>query len=174
MSLPPAKAREAVLIALFALTSHESSSEALSPEGLVLSVMHQLKITRARAKEALQRAFLVFEQKETLKVQILKTCTDYSWNRLGRIEQVVLLLCLFEIQEAITPPKVLLAEASRLGKKFASISSARFVNAVLDAIIQNKQIEVDVISDPMIDELNNAIEKGYEVHVDASEEPEEV
>jgi transcription antitermination factor NusB len=167
MSLPPAKAREAILVALFALTSHEESQEGLSPEGLVQSVMHQLKITKARSKEALETAFLVFEKREQLKAEILKTCPDYSWNRLGRVEQVILLLCSYELKEEKIPTKVLLAEGTRLAKKFASLSASRFVNAVLDAFCQKKQIEVLLPADPMVDQLHEALEKGADIQMES-------
>lgn len=166
MSLPPAKAREAVLVALFAITSHEESLEGLSPEGLVQSVMHQLKITKARAKEALEAAFLVFEARDQLKAEILKTCPDYSWNRLGRVEQVVLLLCCFELKEEKVPTKVLLAEGTRLAKKFASTTASRFINAVLDAFCQKKQIETLPSVDALVDQMNEALEKGAQVQME--------
>lgn len=167
MSLPPAKAREAVLIALFALNSHESSSDSLSPEGLLLSVMHQLKITKARAREALERAFLVFEKREELKERILQACVEYSWNRFGKIEQAVLLLGLFELQEGSIPTKVVLAESTRLGKKFASVTASRFINAALEAIKENKQIRTSETNDPLIDELKAAIEKGHTLEIES-------
>lgn len=173
MSLPPAKAREAVVAALFALTSHEASQESLSLEALVQSLMHQLKITKARAKEALQRAWNVYEVREQLQAEILSTCSDYSWNRLGRIEQVVLMLCLHEMKEGEVPTKVLLAEATRLTKKFAAQTSCRFVSAVLDAICQKTQIKMEVACDPMIDQLHEAIEKGASVELESDPVQEE-
>ncbi len=167
MSLPPAKAREAVTAALFAITSHEHSQESLSLEALSHSLMHQLKITRARAKEALQRAWDIFEARDQLQTEILKACPDYTWNRLGRIEQVVLMICLFEIKEEKEPTKVLLSEAARLTKKFAAQTSCRFVGAVLDAICQKKQIKMEIASDPLVDQMHEAIEKGADVQLES-------
>ena len=60
--------------------------------------------------------------------------TNWRLERLGVIERCVLRLGAAELQEGVTPPRVVLQEAVRLAERFGSAQSARFVNGVLDAL----------------------------------------
>ena len=60
--------------------------------------------------------------------------TNWRLERLGGVERAVLRLGVGELMLAATPPRVVIQEAVRLGERFSSAESARFVNGVLDAI----------------------------------------
>lgn len=65
---------------------------------------------------------------------------QYAWERVPAVEKAILRLGAYELcsVEGKVPPKVALAEAIRLARKFSTRESARFINAVLDALYQEK------------------------------------
>lgn len=69
--------------------------------------------------------------------EIDKTLTDITtnWrlNRLGAIERSVLRIAAAELEQGITPPRVVIKEAVRLAERYGTPQSAKFVNGVLDA-----------------------------------------
>ena len=60
--------------------------------------------------------------------------TNWRLERLGAVERAVLRLGVAELLLGTAPPRVIIQEAVRLGERFGSAESARFVNGVLDAI----------------------------------------
>jgi len=59
--------------------------------------------------------------------------TNWRLNRLGAIERSVLRIAAAELEQGITPPRVVIKEAVRLAERYGSQQSAKFVNGVLDA-----------------------------------------
>ena len=60
--------------------------------------------------------------------------TNWRLERLGAVERAVLRLGVAELLLGSAPPRVVIQEAVRLGERFGSEDSARFVNGVLDAV----------------------------------------
>lgn len=71
---------------------------------------------------------------EGLDAALREVTTNWRLERLGVIERCVLRLGAAELQEGVTPPRVVIQEAVRLAERFGSAQSARFVNGVLDAL----------------------------------------
>ena len=61
---------------------------------------------------------------------------DWTFERLGFIEQAILLLALAEQKVLQTPKSVIIDEAIILSKKFSDEDSYKLVNATLDKVIQ--------------------------------------
>ncbi|NLC42274.1 MAG: transcription antitermination factor NusB [Erysipelothrix sp.] len=61
---------------------------------------------------------------------------DWTFERLGFIEQAILLLALAEQKVLDTPKSVIIDEAIILSKKFSDEDSYKLVNATLDKVIQ--------------------------------------
>lgn len=70
----------------------------------------------------------------TLDTELEAVTTNWRIGRIGAIERCVLRLAAAELQQGVTPPRVVLQEAVRLAERFGSEQSARFVNGVLDAL----------------------------------------
>ena len=133
MALAPQKFREIVFLLLY---THEFPGS--SQEETVLMIMQELKVTKRSVLEASGKVEKILEKIETIDKMIAGTATDYSFDRISRIEKTVLRLALYEILfEKSVPPKVAIAEAIRLTRKFGTPEGAHFVNAVTDAIYQN-------------------------------------
>jgi len=65
--------------------------------------------------------------------------------RMALVDRNILRLAVWELLSARTPKKVVINEALRLAKEFASAESARFINGVLDAAA--KRIEKNLRRD---------------------------
>jgi N utilization substance protein B len=70
---------------------------------------------------------------EELDAGLIDVTDNWRLERIGAIERSVLRLGAAELEQGITPPRVVIQEAVRLAERFGSAESARFVNGVLDA-----------------------------------------
>lgn len=130
MSVPAQKFREAVFQMLYSLDIGRSNHD-----DIIELIMHELKIPKKAAKEALSRAQMILKKLSEIDAMISKTSQSYTFERIQSVERNVLRLGLYELffDEAI-PSKVALAEALRLTRKFGTKESASFVNAILDTL----------------------------------------
>src|SRR5690348_1768104 len=100
MPLPPQKFREAVLQILFS-QDYERGDE------IVPFMMEELKTTRRAMSEAYERAGQIREKLDEIDEKITKASTEYSFERISRVERSVLRLSLYELLfDATIPPKV--------------------------------------------------------------------
>lgn len=130
MALPPQKFREIVFQLLF--SSDFASDE---PEEMIALLMKELKVTKKTMLEATTRASLVMERLAEIDEKISAFSTEYSFERISKAEKSILRLGVFEILFDLSiPPKVALAEAIRICRKFGSPESAQFVNGLLDSV----------------------------------------
>lgn len=130
MPLPVQKFREAVFQILY---SSDFGIE--SEEGMVSFMMGELKTTRKAMSEAKARVQAVLEKLPEIDPLITSASTEYSFERISRVEKTILRLGLFEILfDSLVPEKVAIAEAIRLARKFGTPESSQFVNAILDGI----------------------------------------
>lgn len=98
-------------------------------------LMAQLAITKRVVREASMVKEKILEKKNQIDELICKHSESYEFERIPRIERNVIRLGAYEILfSPNVPPKVAIAEAIRLTRKFATPEAAAFVNAVLDSI----------------------------------------
>jgi N utilization substance protein B len=138
MPLPQQKFREIVFLLIYSSDLFEKCAEEN-----VSFIMEQLKVTKKTLCEAQGYVASLWELVPTIDEIIRKHSTEYKLERICRVELNILRLGVYEIlyQKEKIPPKVALAEAIRLTRKFASRESGDFVNAVLDAAYR-ESIEV--------------------------------
>ena len=105
-------------------------------------LMAQLSVTKKIVREASELKEQILGKKEQIDGLIRKYSESYDFERIPRIERNVIRLGTYELFfSPDTPPKVVIAEAIRLTRKFATPEAAAFVNAVLDSMF--KQIKID-------------------------------
>lgn len=75
----------------------------------------------------------VWEHQKDLNSAIEKYSLNWSLARVGRLEQILLQLALYEILYLGTPPKIVISESMRLADEFGAGSAKSFVNGILDA-----------------------------------------
>lgn len=128
MPISPQKFREIVFQMLY-------SDDFGSSEEVAEMLMAQLSVTKRIVREARETKDKVLEKKEKIDAVIRGSSEAYDFERIPRVERNVLRLGIYEMLfSGIIPPKVAIAEAIRLSRKFATAEAATFVNAVLDAV----------------------------------------
>lgn len=131
MSLTPQKFREAVVLFLFSLDFSSDHEETLA------LVMEELKINKRYASEAYEKAKFIWTYLNDLDLLISKYSTAYEFNRIPYSEKNILRLAFFElVVEKQLHYKVIISEAIRLTRKFASREAGSFVNALLDQYVK--------------------------------------
>lgn len=142
MVVPQRKFRELVFQMLF---SHDLNEDA--DMKIITSMVDQLTVTKKTLRQAHGRMQCVFEKLEDIDQHISGCSRDYDFNRISRVERNILRLGVFELlYDEEVPPKVAIAEAIRLSRKFGTPEGGAFVNAVLDAIYRAKDSELCLLN----------------------------
>lgn len=143
MPLPKQKFREIVFQLLFSHEAGEVSSEHAD-------LLHEeISISKGQMREVWQRAMLIEEHKEKLDQKIISCAKDYELERIPQAERNILRLAAYEILfDDEIPPKVAIAEAIRLTRKFSSSQAASFVNGVLDKLFRDQKEQEEEICPP--------------------------
>jgi N utilization substance protein B len=128
MPISPQKFREIVFQLLY-------SEDFGSGEEVVEMLMAQLAVTKRIVREASIVKEKILEKKGEVDARIRKASQAYEFERIPRVERNVLRLSLYEMLFSTDiPPKVAMAEAIRLCRKFSTAEASAFVNAILDTI----------------------------------------
>lgn len=142
MAIAQQKFREILFQLLFSQNFTSLEEEEISD-----LLMQQLKVTRKVMKEAHEKCKEIFAKTEEIDQLIVRFCKSYDFQRISEVEKSILRLGLFELcyseSTSRVPPKVAIAEAIRLTRKFATAESAGFVNAILDAVHQAQGLTME-------------------------------
>ena len=139
MGIAPQKFREIVFQLLY---SDDFGGDTESIEML----MGQLAVTRRIVREgfAVKEKFL--EKKIEIDTLIRAHSTAYDFERIPRIERNVLRLGVYELLfSPEVPPKVAIAEAIRLCRKFATQEATQFINALLDKVYKECSLKKESV-----------------------------
>jgi len=133
MTLPPQKFREAVFQILYSRDFQLDEEIEIIP-----MMMQELKTTRRNMGEAAERVKAILAKNEEIDERIQAASTEYTFERISRVERTILRLGIFELLfDPSIPPKVAIAEGVRLCSKFGTPESSQFVNAILDGVYKN-------------------------------------
>ncbi len=133
MALSPQKFREIVFQLLYSLGFEKSERGELS------LVMRQNEIPNSAARLALEKAEAIWQIHEDLDRVISEKAESYDLDRIPMIERTVLRLGIYELLHTDLPPKVVIAEAVRITRKYATAEGATFTNALLDRLYKEKE-----------------------------------
>jgi len=137
MTLPIKKFREVIFLLLYC--SDLSGDES---EGLIEMLSKELKVSKKHVREAGSKMRLVKAKQPEIDAQIASETHSYEFKRIYSIERNILRLGLYEmLYDDTVPPKVAIAEAMRLGKKFGTPASVAFINAIMDHLYKLDQGE---------------------------------
>jgi len=127
MAISPQKYREILFLLLY-------SSEFGSEGEVVEILMAQLSVTKKVVREALVHREKISAKVAEIDLLIQQHSQSYALERIPFVERTVLRLAIYELLYAQElPRKVVISEAIRLAKKFATVEAAHFVNAILDS-----------------------------------------
>ncbi|CAM3536033.1 transcription antitermination protein NusB [Erysipelothrix sp. HDW6B] len=85
-------------------------------------------------EEMLEVIHRAVARKEIYGLALNQYLNNWKFDRLGYIEQAIMLIAAAELELGIQAKVVVLDEAVRLAKEFADQDSYKFINGVLDAI----------------------------------------
>lgn len=125
--LPQKKYREVVLQLLFSIDMGRGDDD-----DAISMISKELSLSKKTATQAFERAMTIWNGRERLEQKIGGISQDYDFSRIGRVEQNILRLGLFELEAGEVDSEVAISEAVRLSRKFASPEAASFVNAIMD------------------------------------------
>jgi N utilization substance protein B len=74
------------------------------------------------------------DNRERIENSIRTYSKNWSYERIGKVEIIVLTLGISELIMDLTPKKVVISEWVKLCDKHSSSQSAKFVNGILDTI----------------------------------------
>jgi len=134
MSLSQQKFREIVFQILY-------SQDIAKPDIDLMSrlMMGELSVSKKNVRLAQERADTICKELSFIDEKIASVSTSYDFDRIQTVTKNILRLAVFEIFfDPEIPPKVAIAEAIRLSRKFNTPESAAFVNALLDHLYQKK------------------------------------
>lgn len=81
----------------------------------------------------------VIENKDNIDTIANRYLKDWSINRLGKTDQAILRMAIYEILYTDTPDIVCINEAVELAKEFSDDKVKNMINAVLDGIMHDKE-----------------------------------
>lgn len=132
MALPIQKLREIVFHLLYS-----NDFEALN-EDMIPFLMQHHQVTKKSLYTAQDIVGKLASHRQEIDELIQSHSAEYEFDRIPRVERNLLRLGIFEmVYSKETPPKVAISEAVRLARKFATVESAQFINAILDAIYKH-------------------------------------
>jgi transcription antitermination protein NusB len=140
MPIAPQKFREIVFQLIY---SDDFGADA----DVVEMLMAQLSVTKRIVREASSIRDAILAKKKEIDDLIQVHSESYELDRIPRVERNVIRLAAYELLfSKEVPPKVAIAEAIRLARKFATPEAATFVNAILDAILKQHLAEPTDVS----------------------------
>ena len=131
MSFPKQKFREIVLQVLF------SQGFTGLEEELASFLSEQLAVSKKIIFEAIEKSRAISSLIPEIDARVEGVSSSYDWSRISSVEKSILRLGVYELfHDTSLPPKVTIAEAIRLARKFSTPEGASFVNAILDSLFQ--------------------------------------
>ena len=83
----------------------------------------------------------VRQNKESIDEKLESTTVNWSLGRMAVTDRNVMRIAAWEILFGETPPRVAINEAIELSKRYGDENSSRFVNGVLDKLMQEAHTE---------------------------------
>lgn len=128
MAIPQQKFRELVFQMLY---SHDTGQG--DDRDIQSLLMKELEVTRKVIFTAQDRIEQIKSKQAEIDKLISKASRSYNFDRIPSVERNILRLGAYELlYDDEIPPKVAIAEAIRLTRKFSTPESANFINALLD------------------------------------------
>lgn len=165
MALAQQKFREIVFLSLYSNDLGKGSENDMTP-----LLMDELAVTRKTVKEAQLRSAIILTKLQEIDALIEKISRGYDFCRIQTVEKNVLRLGIYELQfDSDVPPKVVIAEALRITRKFATPAAAGFVNAVLDKVYRMTQ--GTALDDAALSQSVQALQESEEIARQISQDP---
>lgn len=135
MKLNRTEAREKIMIILYQIDLYDKDKIPYDLE----SVFHEnLEIDNKFVRDIVGG---VLEHKDNIDKIIGKYLENWDLDRLGKTDRAILRLSTYEMLYYNTPKVVVINEAVELAKKYSDEKIAKLINAVLDKIRDNEEVD---------------------------------
>ncbi len=135
MKLNRTEAREKIMIILYQIDLYDKDKIPYDLE----SVFHEnLEIDNKFVRDIVDG---VLEHKNNIDKIISKYLENWDLDRLGKTDRAILRLSTYEMLYYNTPKVVVINEAVELAKKYSDEKIVKLINAVLDKIRDNEEID---------------------------------
>jgi transcription antitermination protein NusB len=170
MALAQQKFREMVFQLLYSFDIGQPDESSM-----IELIMNELAVSKKNVKLAQDRMHLILARLSEIDPMISSVSTSYDFDRIQTVTRNILRLGVFELFfDPQIPPKVAIAEAMRLARKFGSPESASFVNALLDHLYQaslGKTTEVNRL-DQTSKALMHSEEQAQQISLEIEQNPD--
>ncbi len=135
MKLNRTEAREKIMIILYQIDLYDKDKIPYDLE----SVFHEnLEIDNKFVRDIVDG---VLEKKDSIDKIISKYLENWDLDRLGKTDRAILRLSTYEMLYYNTPKVVVINEAVELAKKYSDEKVVKLINAVLDKIRDNEEVD---------------------------------
>lgn len=135
MKLNRTEAREKIMIILYQIDLYDKDKISYDLE----SVFHEnLEIDNKFVRDIVDG---VLEKKDSIDKIISKYLENWDLDRLGKTDRAILRLSTYEMLYYNTPKVVVINEAVELAKKYSDEKIVKLINAVLDKIRDNEEVD---------------------------------
>ena len=134
MKLTRTEAREKIMVILYKIDFYRKEKIEYNLE----DVFHEnLEMDNKYVKDIVNG---VLENQEKIDETITKYLDNWDLDRLGKTDRAILRLSTYEMMYYDTPKVVVINEAVELAKKYSDDKVVKLINAVLDKIRDNEEI----------------------------------
>ncbi len=137
------EAREAIMQMLFACDFHEEQERERLLEEHCAQLREEEKLKHQKGNNNPMFQFIereyhgVLEHLEEIDALIKQSATNWSLQRIAKVDHMILRLAIYELKwEKDIPPKVVVNEAVEIAKAYSTDKSPKFINGVLGNIIK--------------------------------------
>lgn len=157
MPVPQQKFREIVFQLLYSQDIGKSEER-----DMLALMMAELAVSRKVVRDAIEKLRKITARLPEIDALVAKSSHGYAFERIQSVERNILRMGIFELlYDSAVPPKVAIAEALRLERKFGSPEGAAFINALLDNVYKSSQgLKVD---DQQMEKSLQALEQKEEM-----------
>lgn len=134
MKLTRTEAREKIMVILYQIDFYRKEKIEYNLE----DVFHEnLEMDNKYVKDIVNG---VLENQEKIDEIITKYLDNWDLDRLGKTDRAILRLSTYEMMYYDTPKVVVINEAVELAKKYSDDKVVKLINAVLDKIRDNEEV----------------------------------
>lgn len=134
MKLTRTEAREKIMIILYQIDFYKKENMEYNLE----DVFHEnLEMDNKYVRDIVNG---VLENQEKIDETISKYLENWDLDRLGKTDRAILRLSTYEMMYYDTPKVVVINEAIELAKKYSDDKVVKLINAVLDKIRDNEEV----------------------------------
>ncbi|WP_180270648.1 transcription antitermination factor NusB [Sporanaerobium hydrogeniformans] len=136
------QAREAIMQMLYACDFHEEQDRERLLEEKCAALKEEEKQNHEKGSNKAMYSFIekefhgILEHLEEIDTLIKESATNWSIERIAKVDHMILRLAIYELKWTDIPPKVVVNEAVEIAKGYSTDKSPKFINGVLGNIIK--------------------------------------